>query len=172
MRLLNSFLAVSILISSGLIFIGTSAQVVRNPKLSKQDLETAQKQTRELGGTSAELIYSTRIDAIQKGSFDSLVVIYAKPVNSGKDYYAVVIRDSKNYPVAYDKQGRALKSGDRFLRIGLKHEPGPDTGNAPLLRLMAATIDPAKGEQQRNLDYRFIAGEFVLKDQSMTQIAR
>jgi hypothetical protein len=172
MRFLNSFLAVSILIPSGLISTVSSAQVVQNPKLSKQDLETAQKQTNDLGGAGAELIYSARIDAIQKGSFDSLVVIYAKPAKNGKDYYAVVVRDGKNYPLAYDKQGRALKSGDRFLRIGLKHESGPDTGNAPLLRLMAATSDPAKGEQQRNLDYRFTAGEFLLKDQSMTQIAK
>jgi hypothetical protein len=139
------------------------AQIVRNPKLSPRDLSTAQDETRGAGGAGSELVYAVRIDAIQKGSFDSLVVIYAKPGKAGKDYFGLVVRDGKKYRLNLDQSGRALPSGDRFLRIGLRHE---DSG-APLLRLMGATTEPGKtGEWQRNLDFRFNGTEFALIGQS------
>ena len=146
----------------------TAAQAVRNPKLSSSDLDTAKNQMRQAGGATAELIYSVRVDAVDRGSFDSLVVVYAKAVKSGKDYYAMVFRDKKTYTLVFDKEGRALRSGDRFLRVGLKHE----TGKSPILRLMGASIDPATGEQQRNLDFRFNGTEFALESQSVATIAK
>jgi hypothetical protein len=146
----------------------TYTQVVRNPRLSSDDLDTAKNQMRQAGGATAELIYSVRIDAVERGSFDCLVVVYAKAVKGGKDYYAMVFRDKKSYPLLVDQEGRALKSGDRFLRIGLKHE----TGKSPVLRLMGAASDPATGEQQSNLDFRFNGNEFALESQSVVTIAK
>ncbi|MCI0661098.1 MAG: hypothetical protein L0220_08495 [Acidobacteria bacterium] len=146
----------------------TQGQVVRNPKLSSSDLDAAKNQMRQAGGATAELIYSVRIDAFDRGSFDSLVVVYGKAVKGGKDYYAMVIRDKKVFPLAFDKEGRALRSGDRFLRIGLKHE----TGKPPIVRLMGAAVDPSAGEQQRNLDFRFDGNEFTLESQSVATIAK
>lgn len=140
-----------------------AAQMARNPKLSPQDLETAQSQTREAGGQGAELIYAARLDVLQKGDASSLIIFYAKSVKNGKEYFAHVLKDGKRYPIQFDKQGRVLKVGDKFLRIGLRHEEG----KPPLLRVMAETIDPAKGVMQRNLDYKFIGGEFLLVDQSV-----
>src|SRR5262245_53932386 len=132
LRILFSIFAV-IIIAPGF----TPGQVVRNPKLSSSDLETAKNQMRQTGGATAELIYSVRIDAVDRGSFDCLVIVYAKAVKGGKDYYAMVIRDKKTFPLVFDKEGRALRSGDRFLRIGLKHE----TGKPPIVRLMGASND-------------------------------
>jgi hypothetical protein len=161
-----SFLTVSFAVL--LVFGQISAQVVRNPKLSPKDLDAAQSITKEAGGATAELIYTTRIDAIQRGSFDSLVVIYAKASKGSKDYYALVARDGKNYPLVFDKQGRALKAGDKFLRMGLKHEEG----KPPLLRLMGAFINTDKSEMQRNLDFQFSGNGFALVDQSTSLLAR
>jgi hypothetical protein len=161
-----AFLTVSFVM---LLVLGQiSAQVVRNPKLSPKDLDTAQSITKEAGGATAELIYTTRLDAIQRGSFDSLVVIYAKASKGGKDYYALVAQNGKNYPLIYDKQGRALKAGDKFLRIGLKHEDG----KPPLLRLMGAFTSSDKSEMQRNLDFQFGGNGFALVDQSSSLLAR
>ncbi len=143
--------------------------MVRNPKLSSKDLDTAQSKTKQSGGNTAELIYAARLDLFQKGSYDSLIVVYAKAVKNGKDYYAMVLKDDKSYPISYDQQGRALKSGDKFLRMGLKHEEGKA---APLLRLIGATIDQTKGEQQRNIDFRFNGTEFALESQSLMPIAK
>jgi len=162
----------SILILAGLLMISApaaaTAQMARNPKISPPDLEAAQAETREAGGANAELIYAARLDAIQKGSYDSLIVIYAKVVKGGKDYFAVIQRDGKKYPLAFDNQGRALKSGDKFSRIGLKHEEG----KSPILRMIGATTDPKQGEQQRNVDFRFNGIEFVVEAQSLTPIAK
>jgi hypothetical protein len=151
-----------------LVFNQTSAQVVRNPKLSPKDLDTAQDITKEAGGATAELIYTTRLDAIQKGSFDSLVVVYAKATKGSKDYFALVARDGKNYPLIFDKQGRALKAGDKFLRIGLKHQEG----NSPILRLMGAFTNTDNSEMQRNLDFQFGGNGFALVDQSTSLLPR
>jgi len=145
-----------------------SAQLARNPKISPPDLEAAQAETRESGGPNAELIYAARLDAVQKGSYDSLIVIYAKAVKGGKDYFAVIQREGKKYPLAFDKQGQALKSGDKFLRMGLKHEEG----KSPILRLIGATTDPKQGEQQRNVDFRFNGTDFVVESQSLTPVAK
>jgi hypothetical protein len=163
LRILLSLLAV-IIFAPCLI----QAQVVRNPKLSSSDLDAAKNQMRQVGGSTAELIYSVRVDAVDRGNFDCLVVVYAKAVKGGKDYYAMVYRDKKIYPLAFDQDGRALKSGDRFLRIGLKHE----TGRSPILRLMGAAVDPTQGEQQRNLDFRYTGDEFGLESQSVASIAK
>ncbi len=142
--------------------------MARNPKISPPDLEAAQAETRQSGGAGAELIYAARLDAIQKGSFDSLIIIYSKAVKGGKDYFAVIQRDGSKYPLVFDRQGQALKSGDKFLRMGLKHEEG----KSPILRLISATTDPKRGEQQRNVDFRFTGTEFAVESQSLTQIAK
>jgi len=140
-----------------------SAQLARNPKLSPSDLAAAQSEAREAGGADAELIYAARIDVVEKGSFDSLVVIYAKPVKSGQDYFGLVVRDGQKYHLSIDRPGRALRSGDRFLKIGLRHEEG----KSPLLRLMGATREAKMpGELQRNVDFQFNGSEFVLVGQS------
>jgi hypothetical protein len=144
------------------------AQMARNPKISPADLEAAQTETRESGGANAELIYAARLDAVQKGTYDSLIVIYAKAVKGGKDYFAVIRRGDAKLPLAFDKQGRALKSGDKYLRMGLRHEEG----KSPILRLIAQTTDPKLGEQQRNLDFQFSGTEFALVAQSMTPIPK
>lgn len=152
----------------GLLIAPASAQLARNPKISAPDLAAAQAETSLAGGATAELIYAARLDAVQKGAFDCLIVIYSKPVKNGKDYYAVILREEKKLALALDKQGRALKAGDKFLRMGLKHEEG----KSPLLRLIGSTTDPAKGEQQRNLDYRFDGTAFVLEAQSLAPLAK
>jgi len=152
-----------------LLALPAFGQTVRNPKLSQQDLAAAQAEATAAGGAGAELTYATRIDAVEKGKFDSLVVIYAKPGSGGKDYYALVARDGKKLPLAADQAGRALPAGDRFLRIGLRHEGG----KAPLLRVMGAMKDPAKpGEQQRNVDFQFNGAEFAVVGQSATQLPK
>ncbi|MEP7340708.1 MAG: SDR family NAD(P)-dependent oxidoreductase [Acidobacteriota bacterium] len=86
-----------------------------------------------------------RIDSVQRGSYDSLIVIYQKPAKAGKDCFAFVLREGQRVPLVFDKQdkqGRALKSGDKLLRIGLKHEEG----KSPLLRLIASTVGKEKGQ--------------------------
>ncbi|MFN0086342.1 MAG: hypothetical protein ACKVX9_13220 [Blastocatellia bacterium] len=152
----------------GLSIAPASAQMARNPKISAPDLAAAQAETSLAGGAAAELIYAARLDVIQKGAFDSLIVIYSKPAKNGKDYHAVILREAQKLPLALDKQGRALKPGDKFLRMGLKHEEG----KPPILRLIGATTDPAKGDQQRNLDYRFDGTAFVLEAQSLMPLAK
>jgi hypothetical protein len=114
------------------------------------------------------LIYANRLDAVQKGVYDSLIVIYAKAIKGGKDYFAVIQREGKKYPLALDKGGQALKSGDKFLRMGLKHEEG----KSPILRLIAATTDPKQGAKQRNVDFRFNGTDFVVESQSLMQAAK
>jgi len=162
----------SILILAGLLMIFSSvavtAQLASNPKLSPPDLQAAQAEAKESGGANAELIYANRLDAVQKGVYDSLIVVYAKPVKGGKEFFAVIQREGKKFPLAIDRQGQAIKSGDKFLRMGLKHEEG----KAPILRLIASTADPKQGEKQRNVDYRFNGTEFVVESQSLTQVAR
>src|SRR5262245_39764556 len=124
----------------GLVSISASAQMTRNPKLAPADLETAQAQSKEAGGPGAELIYAARLDAIQKGTYDTFVIVYAKPVKNNKEYFAFVYQEAKRFPLTLDKEGHALKPGDSYLRIGLK----PEEGKSPLLRLMGAAKDPAK----------------------------
>jgi hypothetical protein len=159
----------------GLILIGLvsitlsmTPQMVRNPKLSQPDLAAAKTATAEAGGTGAELVYAVRLDAAQRGTYDSLLVVYAKPARRGKDHFAFVLREGKRLPLAYDKEGRALKSGDKFLRTGLKHEEG----KAPLLRLMGGVTEAGKGEQQRNIDFQFNGSDFVLLGDSLVSIAK
>jgi hypothetical protein len=160
------------LILAGLFIIcapgAATAQLASNPKLSPPDLQAAQAETRESGGANAELIYANRLDAVQKGVYDSLIVIYSKAIKGGKDYFAVIQREGKKYPLALDKGGQALKSGDKFLRMGLKHEEG----KSPILRLIAATTDPKQGAKQRNVDFRFNGTDFVVESQSLMQAAK
>ncbi len=148
---------------------GVSAQLIPNPKLSPLDLAAARSEARKAGGDQAELIYATRIDGIEKGKFNTLVVIYARPAKEGKDYYGLIVADSKKYPLSYDQEGRALRSGDRFLRIGLRHQ----AGQPPLLRLISATSEVGRpGEWQRNLDFQFNGTSFALLAQSVVPLAR
>lgn len=142
-----------------------------NPKISQPDFDAATAETLAAGGEKAELIYAARIDAVERGNYDSLIVIYAKPVKSGKDHFAVILRGEQKFPLVFDKQdklGRALKPGDKFLQIGLKHEEG----KSPLLRLMAITNDKEKGQQRRNLDFQFNGTEFVLVGQSIMPLPK
>lgn len=150
-----------------LFFVTANAQMARNPKIAPADLEAAQAETKASGGAGAELLYAARLDAVQKGSFDSLIVVYTKPGRAAKDCYAVILRDGKKHPLAFDKQGRALGAGDKFLRMGLRHEEG----KAPLIRIIGATTD-AKIEQQRNLDFRFNGTDFALVSQSVVPLAK
>lgn len=165
-----------LLIFSLLVLAGTNrvavAQTVRNPKLGETDLLTAQSVMREAGGAEAELTYAVRIDALEKGRYETLVVVYAKPADGGPDYFALVVQDDgKRYKLAFDQSGRALKSGDHYLRIGLRHEEG----KPPLLRLMGQVTErgrPGTGERQRNIDYRFNGTEFVVVDQSVVPLPK
>ncbi len=148
-----------------------SAQLARNPKIAAPDLETAQAETLALGGEQAELIYAARIDAVTRGVYDSLIVVYAKPAKTGQDYFALILREGQKFPLIADKKdklARAFPSGNRYLRMGLRHEEG----KAPLIRLMAATNDKEKGEQQRNLDFQFNGSEFVLVAESLMPLPR
>lgn len=161
------------LIAALLILCGAApAQTVRNPKLSERDLTAAKAVALEEGGAKAELTYAVRIDAIEKGRFDTLVVIYARPAEGGPDYFGLVVQDDgKKHRLAFDRSGRALKSSDRFLRIGLRHEEG----KPPLLRLMGQVTErgrPGVGERQRNIDYRFNGTAFVVVDQSVVLLSK
>jgi hypothetical protein len=150
-----------------LSFVTTvSAQTVRNPKLAPADLESAREVTKAGGGSGAELVYAARIDAVRKGTFDSLVVVYATGASPNKQYYAVVQREGQSLRLAADKSDMALPKGDRFLRIGLRHE----AEKAPLLRVMGATGEG--DDQQRNLDFRFNGKTFELVDQSVMKTSR
>ncbi|MDQ3013899.1 MAG: hypothetical protein M3X11_24755 [Acidobacteriota bacterium] len=142
-----------------------------NPKISQPDFDAAKTETLAAGGDKAELVYAARIDSVQRSSYDSLIVVYQKPARVGKDSFAFVLREGQRLPLVFDKQdkqGRALKSGDKFLRIGLKHEEG----KSPLLRLIASSIDKEKGEQQRNMDFQFDGAAFSLIGQSMTPLPK
>ena len=163
------FTSIIILIFVILVAGSVAAQTVPNPKLGESDLGAARSEVSVAGGAEAELTYAARIDGVEKGNFDSLVVIYAKPSKNGKDYFGLVVRDGKQYHLSLDKSGLALKSGDRFLRIGLRHEEG----KAPLLRLMGATTEPGKtGEWQRNVDFQFNGSEFALVGQSTVPLPK
>ncbi|MGE0128733.1 MAG: hypothetical protein AB7U82_11695 [Blastocatellales bacterium] len=164
-RLFNIFISIFVLST---LSATVCAQMARNPKISPDDLQAAQSETRESGGANAELIYAARLDAVQKGTYDSLIVVYAKAVKGGKDYFVVIQRGGAKFPLAFDKRGQALKSGDKYLRMGLRHE----AGKSPILRLIAQTTDPKMGEQQRNLDFQFNGTEFVLLTQSTTPIPK
>ena len=154
-----------------ILFTTASAQLARNPKIAAPDLEAAKAETLASGGEQAELIYAARIDAVARGSYDSLIVVYAKPVKNGKDHFAVILREGRKLPLIADKQdklARAFPAGDKYLRMGLRHEEG----QSPLIRLMAATADKEKGELQRNLDFQFNGAEFVLVAESMMPLPR
>jgi hypothetical protein len=154
------------------IFVASaSAQLARNPKIAAPDLETAKAETLALGGETAELIYAARIDAVAKGSYDSLIVVYAKPAKTGQDHFAVILREGQKFPLIADKKdklARAFASGDKYLRMGLRHEEG----KSPLVRLMAVTNDKEKGAMQRNLDFQFSGSEFVLVAESLMPLPR
>lgn len=156
----GKFIAVAFLLA--VAAVAAPAQTVKNPRLSPQDLEAAKKQMRDVGGSAAELTYAARLDLVARGSFDSLMVVYALPVGQGHNYFAFVIRDDKRYPVVAGEKGTALPAGDRFLRIGLKHQEGA----SPILRIMGAFSDPARGELQRNADFQFNGSEFALVGKS------
>ena len=142
-----------------------------NPKISQPDFDAAKAETLASGGVKAELIYAARIDAVTRGSYDSLIVIYGKPAKGGKDLFAVIVREGLKSPLVFDKKdklGRALNPGDKFLQIGLRHEEG----KSPLLRLMAETVDKEKGRQKRNLDFQFNGTEFAMVAQSTMPLPR
>ena len=154
-----------------ILFTEASAQLARNPKIAAPDLEAAKAETLVTGGEQAELIYAARIDAVTKGSYDSLIVIYAKPAKSGKDYFAIILREGQKLPLIADKKdklARAFPIGDKYRQMGLRHEEG----KSPLIRLMSAATDKEKGEQQRNLDFQFNGTEFALVAATMMPLPR
>jgi hypothetical protein len=144
-RFLNAILCVSFLFTAAL---AVHAQIIANKKLSNSDLEAAQAETASAGGKDAQLIYATRLDAVEKGVFDSLAVIYGK----GQETYAMVVRGGKRHMLKADPTGQAVKAGDQFQRMGIKYE----AGKAPLLRLFAVAAGGL-----RNADFRFNGVEFV-----------
>ncbi len=138
-----------------------AAQTVKNPKLSAADLSAAKAEAEAVGG-DAELVYANRLDALEKGKFDSLAVFYLKPQAGGPLYFGVIVTDAgAKYPLKADKSGQVLPTGDRFLRMGLKYEEG----KAPLLRVMGAGHD-----QQHNFDFRFSGTEFQVVDRSQAPL--
>lgn len=154
-----------------IFFTEASAQLARNPKIAAPDLEAAKAETLASGGEQAELIYAARIDAVTKGTYDSLIVIYAKPAKSGKDYFAVILREGQKLSLIADKKdklARAFPPGDKYRQMGLRHEEG----KSPLIRLMSTATDKEKGEQQRNLDFQFNGTEFALVAQSMMPLPK
>lgn len=161
----------SVLLFTLLSFTEASAQLARNPKIAAPDLETAKAETLAAGGEQAELIYAARIDAVTKGTYDSLIVIYAKPVKSGKDYFAVILREGQKLPLVADKKdklARSFPTGDKYRQMGLRHEEG----KSPLIRLMSTATDKEKGEQQRNLDFQFNGTEFALVAATMMPLPK
>lgn len=142
-----------------------------NPKISLPDFETAKAETLAAGGEQAELIFAARIDAVTRGSYDSLIVVYAKATRTGQNYFAIILREGQKYPLVFDpkdKSGRALPTGDKYLRMGLRHEDG----KPPLIRLMGSTVDKEKGVQQRNMDFQFNGTEFALVGQSIMSLPK
>jgi hypothetical protein len=128
--------------------VAVHAQMIANKKLSPSDLEAAQSEAKSAGGKDVQLVYATRLDAVQKGSFDSLVVIYAK----GKDTLAMVVRGGKRYMLKADESGQVVKAGDQFQRMGVRYEEG----KSPVLRMFALN-----GGALRSVDFRFNGTEFV-----------
>lgn len=180
-RSIKLFLIFALVIATALVAFSQTPQAApqtpagpllkTNPKIALPDFESAKAETLASGGEQAELIYAARIDAVTKGAYDSLIVVYAKPVKNGQHYFAVILREGQKLPLIADKKdklARAFPPGDRYLRMGLRHEEG----KAPLIRLMAATTDKEKGEQQRNLDFQFNGTEFVLLAQSSMSLPK
>ena len=89
------------------VSVSVSAQLIANKKLSPDDLGAAQSEIKAAAGKDAQLVYATRLDAATKGTFDSLVVIYAK----GNDHYAMVLRAGKRMMLESAKGGTAIKAG-------------------------------------------------------------
>ncbi|MGH9801988.1 MAG: hypothetical protein ACRD82_16625 [Blastocatellia bacterium] len=168
---MNRFTILPSLLLVLISFAPASAQLARNPKIAAPDLEAAKAETLAAGGEQAELIYAARIDAVTKGSYDSLIVVYAKATKAGQDYFAVILREGRKLPLIADKKdklARAFHVGDKYLRMGLRHEEG----KSPLIRLMTSVTDKEKGEQQHNLDFQFNGTEFVLVAQSMMPLPK
>jgi hypothetical protein len=159
------------LVLTGLILtaVSVAAQTIRNPRLSASDLEAAKDAAKSAQGPDAELVYATRVDAIEKGKLNCLVVVSAATAGTAKAYVVQVIRDGSALKLVAGESGNAVASGDRFLKIGLRHEDG----KAPILRVMSATREKGSGdERQRNLDFQYQGTEFALVGQSVTSIAR
>ena len=100
MRILTIILFLSFLSIINLPSADLAGQTIRNPKLSGADLAAAQSVTEEEAGSAGELVYATRLDAITRGSYDSLIVIYARAEGTGKNYYARVVQDGRKYRLA------------------------------------------------------------------------
>lgn len=145
-RFVQTLFSASLLLVIGALAV--QGQIIANKKLSESDLGAAQAETKSAGGKDAQLIYATRLDPVQKGVFDSLVVIYGK----GQETYAMVVREGKRYMLKADPSGQAVKAGDQFQRLGVKYEEG----KAPLLRLFAV----ANGRLSQ-ADYRYNGAEFA-----------
>jgi outer membrane lipoprotein-sorting protein len=131
-----------------LLAVTASAQLIANRKLSPDDLGAAQSEMKSAGGKDAQLVYATRLDAVTKGTFDSLVVIYSK----GSDHYALVVREGKRMMLETAKGATAIKAGEQFQRMGIKYEDG----KSPLIRFFSLN-----GGALKATDYRFNGTEFA-----------
>lgn len=147
------------------------AQTIPNSRLSAQDLDTARIVCREVGGGEAELTYAIRLDLLRKASFDSLLIVYAKPSPSGgeqKDYFAFVFNEGKKYLLSLDQKGRALPAGDQFLRTGLRRTASGET----TLRIVGAIPGSRGDEKLRNVDYQFNGSDYVVTSQSIAIVPK
>jgi len=153
-----------LLVLLGLIAVPVSGQTIKNPKLSSDDRNDASSAAKAVQGDTAELVYAARLDAVEKGKYDSLVVISSIGAGKSRRYIAQVVRSGNSLKLIGGENGTALPAGDEFLRMGLRYQEG----KAGILRLMSRTPE----EKQRNLDFQFNGTEFVLLGQSETSVAR
>jgi len=120
-------------------------------------------------GDTAELIYAARLDAVEKGKYDCLVVISSIGAGQSKRYIAQVVRPGNTYKLVGGQNGNALPAGDTYLRMGLRYQEGKSS----ILRLMSVMTETSTNiDKQRNLDFQFNGTEFVLLGQSVTSVAR
>src|SRR4249919_358963 len=75
-----------------LVGVPVAAQSIKNPRLSSEDLNAATSAAKAVQGDTAELIYAARLDAVEKGKYDCLVVISSIGAGQSKRYIAQVVR--------------------------------------------------------------------------------
>ena len=153
-----------LLILFALIAVPVPSQTIKNPKLSSDDRNAASSAAKAVQGDTAELVYAARLDAVEKGKYDCLVVISSIGAGKSRRYIAQVVRPGETLKLIGGENGNALPGGDVFLRMGLRYQEG----KAGILRLMSQTPE----DKQRNLDFQFNGTEFALLGQSQTSLAR
>ncbi|NBO65771.1 MAG: hypothetical protein EBU88_13175 [Acidobacteria bacterium] len=143
------------------------AQVVPNRGLTAADLALARTLLLDVGGEKAQLVYSHRFDPIQRGEFDSLLVVYDRNDDQGiRETFAFIHRREERLIIALDPKGRVLLPGDIFLRIGIRRLPD----QPPIVRFVGSFNDKSLGPSLRNVDYQFNRTDFSPVNQSVTRI--